>query len=414
MLASIQSSRSALAALAFVVAACCSMIAVPPAHGGAVPESAYSRSLGISPLLLDDFGLAFRFPQLGARYPAQATALGVSGNTSGNTTGIGAAAYAGRNALFILNQPAAGIGPLVGRTRAFQLGWGREFDAVRLGVAVRGSRSVDGIESTSGSSGNERGDFTNSNAHVIEGALGFGLGDADSFLDLVVELRNQETDWDRQRSYYSPSDSTVMRVRREMSADLSPGIALRLGRTLDSGVRLVAAGSWTEDLLEGETAVQYNEQSTRISDGDYVRRWSVGFAGTGSPARAGDLTVFGEYDRQDREFSDASTSSVSRSANTLDVGLIGVAIERTIWRRLEGLAGLRAQYTRAKYQDDRWALTYPGAVHVESRLRETEAWTDRFGWGLAYRHDRFEVIGAMDARLNLENLVLTLDARFLF
>jgi hypothetical protein len=384
------------------------------AHAGTVPESAYSRSLGISPFLLDDVALGFRLPQLTATYRAQAVALGVSANGSSTTTGLGATAHAGSNAFFFLVQPAEDIAPLIGGSRAFQLGWGREIGRARFGVALRGTRTVNGRSRTSDGHGYVRDDYYNENSHALEGALGFGYGDEDRFIDLVVEARDQQADADSRVVEASPSDTLSMRSRRQLQGDLSPGVALRLGHTLGSGLRLVAAGDWAEDQLDGEIEASRNDTGLEQSHSDYRRRWSVGMTGTGSPARAGDITVFGQYGRADTDVTSSQYTSLNRATESIDSGVLGVAIERNIWRRLDGLAGLRAQYSRTRTSSETWTVSGSGGSVVSSSSYEKESWNDRFGWGLAYRHDRFQVVGSIDSRLNLENLVLSLDARFYF
>jgi hypothetical protein len=378
------------------------------AVAGEVPESARSRSLGITPLLLDGEALVYRLPQLAPRYPGQLMALGLFGNFSANSSGLGVLAGVGANSFFLFNQTADFITAANG-LRFMQAGWARSLGRTRIGLAVRGTRIDDAVtvaSSPARAAGSTRG-------HAIDVALGFGLGHGGRFLDVVGELRNLEG----QQDYGVSSNAGAARGRALISMESGwfPAIALRAGMRLGSGVQLTAAGSWSVEDVASSKELWISGLPVFIDDRpERDRHWLAGLAGTAAMRHPGDITLFGHYQRDDSAEFLLESDHLAIRRTQIDLGTVGIALESRLWRRLELLAGLRGEYRRQLRDDQRLWVSSTTEIELLASSNETETWSDRFSWGLGYRHRRFELVGSVDARLSLENLILSLDARFFF
>jgi hypothetical protein len=388
-------------------------LVVPAAVAGEVPASAYSRSLGIPPILLEHVAIAFQFPYRAATVNSQVFALGLFRNTSNNSTGLGGLLRHREDAFFVFSQPASDLAPQLGNNRAVQFGWGRATDEVRLGASIRGARRLSGSSESYASPPHYRDGFYNLSAHVVEAAVGVGAGDPHRFFDLVFELRTQKSDQDRRESSRTETRTTSTRVRLRAEDRLAPAVALRLGTTVAGATRLVAAATWTEESFDSAASLQVDTTSVTRPTSNYGRRWQVAAAAYRPLVGSGELTVFGQYRRNDGSESHITTSTFSREQERVDSALIGAGLERNLWRWFDGLVGLRAEYLRTTSATTLLTVRY-GEIYESSSGAQQEDWVDRFSWGLAFRHQRFELLGSLDARLSLDNLFLNLDATYYF
>ncbi|RPJ44200.1 MAG: hypothetical protein EHM19_07155 [Candidatus Latescibacterota bacterium] len=375
-----------------------------PAASGEIPESALSHSLRIRPEFLDGEGLLFAFPQRASSVDAQV--LSLSG--SGALGMIGRTESAG---FFVLAQGTPSHLP--GASTLYQAGWGIGLSSFSFGAAVRAS-----YKSEQGQSGRlrihdpEEYDFDGSTNldRSIQGAFGLGVHRGSFRADLAVDWERSSQEGgrvDRIGSYYDGYDTLWSQA--ESRNDGAWGASARVAFPLGEKVTAVAVGSWIRPDQDWTSAALADTFFLRRDEKLKIELWRAGvaFAFPG-----------GMLDR-------IIVSSMVRVREGLDIvprydGFMRETAYRNYW--ISGSvehairppwvvrAGVEGRYEKSTFYETRLAI--PDQIYYE-RSGEESMGAD-FSWGTSYRWRNIRLDGSVSKTLDIDYLLVGLDAHVLF
>jgi hypothetical protein len=382
--------------------------------GAMIPETAYSRSLGMPPLLVEQPALVFVFPQVAPRWSSRAMGLGLFGNQDENSTGWGVL-LGSKSPFSLLLDDGPDMGALLHLDRAVQVGWGTELGKARLGLSAGVGHDQQESGSDSWSPANQSESSQDVKTRGYFGNLGLGYEASRWFADVALQLASAKAENDRVQRTSSFTEDTLFEDRSRQELKVTPALTARLGWRDTKGHGLQAVGAWREldvdttNLLRSESASASILQSAEGSVTGEL--WEVGVSASTDRDDVGRATVFAHYQKRDEPVLRTLSSTLRTVSEKSETTTVGLSLERALVSRLGVLAGFRTAYVD-RSQESRQESLEDGRFSVNTT--SSSSVTDRFSWGLVYEHHQLQLVGALDSRLDLQDLVLTLDASFLF
>jgi hypothetical protein len=392
-----------------------------PAACGYVPESAYSRSLGLDPALLDYPSQMFRLPEMAPLYAPQAFAF----SESRDELGLGASIKVGSQRLLVLSQPrpvrsgAATYSPgyAIGGTTMLQAGWGGSLSGVRLGLAARGFIEQgwdDDSYQYFGYYYDDRRGYSEGRTRVLEGAFGIGIGTRRGRLDAAVESR--WVNMDDGMAELSNSNGNETAVLAAFHRSGKPFYSYVLQAQLPVGPRsdLLATGSWGGHHESWGGYLLADVQGTQIDSvaqlESYEDAWMAGAALRTATAFLDRMTVAASYRSSKTPDFSAGQGDLSSRYSTARQGRISLSLEKQLRGPLHAQAGLDKFYTFTRLS----AVLLSPNNHVDFSTTQDEATTDRFSWGLTYSWRKIRLAGSLQTTLDLMSPFAALDVRYEF
>jgi len=402
---------------------------------GQVPPSAYTRSLGIHPLLVDHPSLAFQLPQHALLHPPQVLVLV---GTSYRPVGMGGMFRLGGVRLLCFTQPLVsrvdgfmsdqGDSPYEYRgsvrSTSLQAGLAAEPFGVRAGAALRGvlARGLEGAEqeswysytSAEASTGEDR-------EHILEAVLGLGVGRRGAQLDAEVEIRWHNIDdsaaWGSYREHTSaPDESDTSLVFLHQAEKPTVSILLRGRLPAGRGAALTGVGQWGArrqqwtGYLFSMSPESYVDSTLQL--GVYQDLWAVGGA-VCAPAGVADSLIVSAIYQGYRTPSFAADQSyelrVTRGFHSVRTVSLVLSVEKRLRKQLRAQAGLGAVY---RFDRVETTLLRPTSGVVADVAR-VESLTDRFSWGLTWAWRNVRLAGCLQTTLRLDAPLIALDVGLL-
>jgi hypothetical protein len=368
------------------------------------PETAWSRSLGVPPLLLTYPSLIFHMPQYGATMNSQAFAIGISSSSS--TSGLGAIGHLGKYSLFALSREQPRFTDSAPTPNGLQAGWATDWGAIETGLVLRGgrteaaSRREDMIDTLQVASSNKI------VSESVEGALGVSWSTGETRLDLLVEVGQADAEESRQSG--GPSGNIVDATTFETG--VAPSVSSRLNVPLSGATDFRAVGRWSGYESTAKIANELPQGGSFNTEKPlYVDTWEAG-AGVAAEHRfLGTVAFYAHYDSERIPRVTSRYEMVVSQVRTFRRGSLGVATHREFWEVVRFLAGIRHVYTYTRIEQTQ---TDPSRVSKVENV--SEGGSDRFSWGVDLSTHHIQITGAMDANLNLLDLFFTLDVWVLF
>ncbi len=372
---------------------------------GSVPSSAYSHGQITQPEFLDHVNLVFQFPGRAADSRAEIfTANRSAGSYYGETSyGLGLIGRVGSHGLFLLAQDKPEY--YHGGSVIFQGGWGMSWNALRFGLALRGSRKNDD---------DHRLEYeilypddelrsTYDKRKMVEGSAGFGIHSDRIDVDIAFELLDQE----RTIRLIEQDTGDTLETGVVDAGDPSPGIAGRLVFRAGGGKECVVVGGWasTERDLE-----ELNPQGTITTDmisSTEPEKWFCGMALLFPTSTVDRIRLSSMFRTTESISFDSDYRSAIRGDERINRQLsIAAALEHELYPSLLFRAGVGGYYEKRErsYHYDNGTV---GRVEVdrEENLRKG------FAWGATWRWREIELTGSASTTLSLDYPFLYLDAR---
>jgi hypothetical protein len=380
-------------------------LVLPPvrlASAGEVATTARSQSLLIPGEFLDAPDILHRFPHLATAVSSRLFASSPEFETlSGGTV-----ASSGSAAGFLLGQPFNGISVRTGGYLV-QAGGALAWRGLRVGAALRAS--TDRVEQSyrqdyADPQQTDRVQMDETTEQQLEGALGFGVGGNERFVDLVWEPYREDfealySDID----YYSGGVETLL-VSVDALARFRHAVAVRGGFGAGD-LRIRLAGDFQDRTARADVVERAPPEATiRPREKRYGHSWTAGVAVSGVFESGTLATVHVRYRDVRGPVVQAYYRIEQQTLRTEEV-LLGVSLERPIWYELRLLAGMRSAFTVRN--EGRRAYERDGTIYGSSLVDETVS--QQFAWGLTRSFERLELTGSMRTDVALSDLFLTLD-----
>jgi len=367
-----------------------------------------SRSLGLSPLLLDSRGLIFEFPQravapgtthvvLGAP-PARSSLWVAATEFYLQKNNLGALWRRRSIGLFALSQPSylshvrppayVDIYAQPNTDQVLQSGVGAQWRMLRAGFAFRATRNREdsGSGYTTGSGTDDHLSGSQNELDYHELSLGVGFEARGIEADVAVEWQDESYE-EAQASVSGPNAQVIQAVG---DARGWSGLVARLAVPAGRKVCIVAAGqahcsdrTWTGIRIDPSSL-------QRFTFGERTKSWGASLGvvlDTGVPER---LVLAASYAYRDEPISGVTGSYLQWTRSQDSQGLLTAAVQQTLWRGLLVRAGFSLTYSETKTSsrylvapDDNW------------RHQTTETLGDMFSWGFSYAWRNVQFEGAL-------------------
>jgi len=345
-----------------------SSVFIGTAQAASVPNSSYSYSLTVSPMLLDYTTLAFAIPsRLGRDAGLHSYDEQLLGSVSAGGSSFGL--LSGRN--------------MVGAA------WARGSEALRFGVALQATQTErerlawvdnDRIRRT----------IIRRTERALEPIVAVTRISGDTSVDVAISLRRFESE---ERLAYR--DSTIDRVDLlEEDPSFRPELLIRFGTPLSDRSELRAAAGWASRSVDYTGSLQNHRP---FEHSDYGHVW---FAESAVRTRVRSrAVVIGSVEFEQRKLPEGQSRAFAFSQFKQDrVGLTIATEADLIADKLTALVG--AHWAYVIFQTRR--------REIPTR-RESTTTFDSFSWGLAYKWRNLALLGHVSNTLTVEDLFYSLD-----